>query len=128
MLVVLFPAQEVTMTSETVIVRKRETVLSLWFWIKLVLTLGLSLLWWLGKTLSVTDRRVIWRSGLFGMRERSLPLRQIQDVTVIQDPFGRLFRYGNVCIESAGGPHTEIVANGISYPREIRDAILDQLA
>lgn len=117
-----------TMTTETVIIRKRESLLPLYFWLKLVFTLGLSLFWWLGKTLSVTDRRVIWKSGLFGMRERSLPLRQIQDVTVIQDPFGRLFRYGNVRIESAGGPSTEIVAVSISQPREIRDAILEQLA
>jgi uncharacterized membrane protein YdbT with pleckstrin-like domain len=114
--------------TEENLISKRESAWTLYFWIKFVLSLGLSLMWWLGTKLSVTDRRVIWKKGLFGMRERSIPLRQVQDVSVQQGILGRMFGYGTVRIESAGGPRTEIVAFNISRPTEIRDAILDQLA
>ena len=115
------------MSTEEVIVRKRETVLSLAFWLKLLLTLGLYLFWWLAKSLTVTNRRVIWKTGLFGTKERSVPLRQVQDVSVSYGLIGRLFGHGTIRIETAGGPHAEIVAKRIVGPDAIRDAILNQL-
>jgi len=80
----------------------------------------------MAKQLMVTNRRVIWRSGVFGKSERSIPLSRVTDVSVNYGLMGRMLGYGNVRIESAGGPGTEIVANEISDPDGVRDAILSQ--
>ena len=115
------------MSQETVVLRKRESALSLSFWASLIFTLGLYVFWWLAKTLTVTDRRVVWRRGLLGSKERSVPLQQVQDVSVEYTLFGRLLGYGTVRVESAGGPATEIVAPRIPRPGQVRDAILERL-
>jgi len=114
------------MSSETVIVRKRESALSLAFWIKLIFTFGLYFFWWLARSLTVTDRRVIWKEGLIASKERSAPLRQVQDVSVNYSLWGRLFGFGTVRIETAGGLLTEIVAYRIPRPGQVRDAILER--
>jgi len=115
------------MSNEEVIIRKRESALSLVFWINLVFTLGLYIFWWLAKSLTVTNRRVVWKKGIIGSKERSVPLRQVQDVSVSYGVIGRLLGFGTIMVESAGGPHTEIVAPRIPGPGKVRDAILDQL-
>ncbi|MEA3376659.1 MAG: PH domain-containing protein [Chloroflexota bacterium] len=114
--------------SEETLVRTRESWLSLAFWLKLILTLGLYFFRWLGKRLIVTDRRVIWREGLLGGIERSVPLEQVQDITIHRGLFGRILGYGNVHIETAGGSATEVVAKNMRRPEAVRDAILKGLA
>lgn len=115
------------MAEETVI-KVRESWLSLAFWMKLILTLGLYFFHWLGKSLTVTNRRVIWKKGLIGGTERSVPLEQIQDLTITQGIFGRILGYGNIRVETAGGPRTEVVAKNIRAPARVRDAVLELLA
>jgi uncharacterized membrane protein YdbT with pleckstrin-like domain len=116
------------MSTEEVIVCKRETIWRLSFWIKLILTLGIHIFWWRANSLTVTNRQVVWKKGLIGTQERSVPLHQVQDVSVSYKPIGQLLGYGTIRIETAGGPETEIVAERIAGPGEVRDAILDQLA
>jgi uncharacterized membrane protein YdbT with pleckstrin-like domain len=116
------------MSAEQVIVCKRETIWRLSFWLKFIFTLGIYTFWWRANSLTVTNRQVIWKKGLIGTQERSVPLHQVQDVSVGYTPIGQLLGYGTVRIETAGGPETEIVAEKIAGPSEIRDAILDQLA
>lgn len=115
------------MSQETTILRKRESPLSLTFWVRLIFTLGLYIFWWLAKTLTVTNRRVVWRRGLLSSKERSVPLRQVQDVGISYSLFGRLLGFGTIRVESAGGPATEIVAPRIPGPGQVRDAIVEQL-
>jgi hypothetical protein len=94
---------------------------------KACLTLGLYILWWSAKRIIVTNRRVIWRSGVFGKGERSIPLSRVQDVSVSYGLIGRILGYGTVRVESAGGPKTEIVATAVSDPLGVKDAILRQV-
>lgn len=115
------------MSTETTIIRKRTTVWTWGFWLKTIVTLGIYLFWWAANTLTVTDRRVTWRSGLFNKDERTIPLGQVQDVSVSCGFFGQLLGYGTIRIESAGGPETEIVATNIAGPDAVRDAIISHL-
>jgi uncharacterized membrane protein YdbT with pleckstrin-like domain len=120
--------KKLTMSTEEVIVCKRETIWRLSFWLKLIFTLGIHIFWWRANSLTVTNRQIVWKKGLIGTQERSVPLHQVQDVSVNYKPIGQLLGYGTIRIETAGGPETEIVAEKIAGPGEIRDAILDQLA
>jgi uncharacterized membrane protein YdbT with pleckstrin-like domain len=72
----------------------------------------------------VTNRRVIYREGLVGKKERSIPLSKITDVSVTSSLAGQVAGYGTLRIESAGSSDTEIVAEDIADARGIRDAIL----
>ena len=105
----------------------REYPLGCSFWVKMIFTLGLYFLWWQAKQLVVTNRRVIYRSGLIGKQERSIPLSRVQDVSIKYSVMGRFLRYGDVRVESAGGGATEIVAKGIGNPGSLQKAILEQV-
>jgi putative membrane protein len=91
---------------------------------KAIITLGFYLIWWAANKLVVTDRRVYIESGVLRKSERSVPLSNVQDVTVEQGLMGQIFGYGTIRIESAGGPETEIVMANIHDPGGIRDAIM----
>jgi uncharacterized membrane protein YdbT with pleckstrin-like domain len=112
---------------EQIIKVARENPLGCGCVTKVILTLGVYILWWAAKQLVVTNRRVIWRTGVFGKSERSIPLSRVQDVSVSYGPMGRILRYGNVRVESAGEATTEIVAIDISDPEGVKDAILRQV-
>jgi uncharacterized membrane protein YdbT with pleckstrin-like domain len=116
-----------SMSEETTIIRKRTTVWTWGFWLKTIVTLGIYLFWWSATHLEVTDRSVTWRTGLFNKNERTIPLQQVQDVSVSRGFFGQLLGYGTIRIESAGAPETEIVATNIASPDAVRDAIISQL-
>jgi uncharacterized membrane protein YdbT with pleckstrin-like domain len=115
------------MSTEVTIIRKRTTVWTWGFWLKTIVTLGIYLFWWSATTLTVTNRSVTWRSGLFNKDERTIPMQQVQDVSVSRGFFGQLLGYGTIFIESAGGPETEIIATNIAGPDAVRDAIMSNL-
>ncbi len=54
---------------ETVIVSAREYSFTIFWWLRLALTLGLYFFWWQARKLIVTNRRVVLRSGVFGKSE-----------------------------------------------------------
>lgn len=116
------------MPSDRVVVIGKETVLTLGFWLKVCFTLGFYLFSWLGKSLTVTETRVIWRKGLIAKDERSVPLEKVQDVRVSYGISGRIFGYGTIRIETAGSSGTEILAKNITKAGKIRDAILNRNA
>ena len=112
---------------ETTIIQKRESLLTLDALLKMALSLGFHLVLWWARTLSVTDKRVIWCEGVFNRSERSIPLSRVQDVSMRRNMFGHLFGYGTIRIESAGSLATEIVAKNINGPEQVKDAILTQM-
>jgi putative membrane protein len=109
---------------ERVIKVARENPFRLGCIVKAVLTLGIYLLWWASKQLVVTTRRVVWRSGVFGKTERTVPLDRVTDISVSYGLLGRLLGYGDIRIETAGEAGAEIDARGITDPDGVRDAIL----
>ena len=111
---------------ERIVKVARESPMGCNFLVRACLTLGLYLIWWQARQLVVTTRRVVWRSGVVGKSERSIPLSRVTDVSVKYGLPGRILGYGNIYIESAGGPGTEIVALNIADPDGVRDAIVSQ--
>ena len=57
---------------------------------------------WLTTWVVVTNERIITRSGLFNRTGKEIPLEVINDVAFSQTFFERLFRSGDLLIESAG--------------------------
>lgn len=77
------------------------------------------------RRLIVTNRRVIYREGIIGKNEISIPLAKITDVRINYSMAGRVAGYGTIRIESAGSGITEIVAEDMADARGMRDAILN---
>ena len=67
-------------------------------WFGVVITLGLSLIWWAAQTFTVTNQRVIMRRGVIWKTEQAIPLGKVQDVVVDRGPLSTLIR-----LTSAGG-------------------------
>jgi len=112
---------------EEVIVTSRQSMLRLAFWLKVIFTLGFYLLWWTNEALVVTNKRVIYRRVVIGKQEQSIPLGGIQDLNVSYGILGRFLGYGDVHIDSAGGPETEIMTHSMSRPDRIREALVQQM-
>lgn len=53
--------------------------------------------------LAVTNKRVIGKVGVFNTKTLDAPLNKIQNVAVEQPFFGKLFNFGTVEIDTAGG-------------------------
>jgi uncharacterized membrane protein YdbT with pleckstrin-like domain len=71
-------------------------------WIVLVnqiLTLGLYTFWWRRTGFVLTDQRIIYRRGMLNTIEQSLPLRFVQDATVLT----RWNGIAAVVVSTAGG-------------------------
>lgn len=79
----------------------RESPLSLVFWIKLTVTVGLYFFWWRAKSVAITDTHVVCRQGVLSKNERSIPISHILDVEVHTGLLGRIFGYGDLQIHTA---------------------------
>jgi membrane protein YdbS with pleckstrin-like domain len=66
------------------------------------LALLAKILVWRSTTLVLTNRRVVYRTGVFRRLGREIPLDRVQDVTYTQSILERLVGAGSLTIESAG--------------------------
>lgn len=57
--------------------------------------------WWIDRVV-VTDKRIFEASGILVHNVATMPLSRVTDLTYRQTVLGRLFRYGEVVLESAG--------------------------
>jgi len=106
--------------NEERLIRRRE---SFWHaWLKLVVIVTIP--WWRARHLTVTDRRIILRSGVFGKDERQVRLENVLDVRLKQGMFGRMFGHGMLAVETAGSISTEFVFKGLNQPGKVRDVIM----
>ena len=72
------------------------------FAIILVLTSFLGYLTWMNTYFAVTDKRVLQKSGLIGMNAFDAPLSSIQNVTLMQPFFFKLFGIGTIVFATSG--------------------------
>ena len=72
------------------------------FAILLVLTSFLGYLTWRNTYFAVTDKRVLQKSGLIGMNAFDAPLSSIQNVTLMQPFFFKLFGIGTIVFATSG--------------------------
>lgn len=89
-------------TSEVEVMRVYESGRRPAFWLKMLFTLGLYTIPWRSRSWILTDRRLIRHTGVINIQERSIPLKNIQNVDYNASLIGRMFNYGNLRVESAG--------------------------
>jgi membrane protein YdbS with pleckstrin-like domain len=75
------------------------------------LTLTVRWLRWHYTTFTLTDRRVVVGTGVLSRQTESIALDRVQDTAVRQSLLARIFRAGDVEIESAGRDGSEVLAN-----------------
>ena len=62
--------------------------------------------------LGITNKRIVGKVGVANTNSLDAPLNKIQNVSVSQPFFGKIFKYGTVCIQTAAGQFTfEAVKN-----------------
>ncbi len=85
------------------------------------------LLVWTHANFMLTDRRLVYRSGVFTRRSREIPLSKINDVTTIQMFLGRIFSSGDLVIKLDSSSGTEKSAFfRLPQPEKLKLAILQQ--
>jgi uncharacterized membrane protein YdbT with pleckstrin-like domain len=73
---------------------------------------------------TITNRRVFVRHGLITIREQTARLERVQDVTLHQTVFDRLFGVGRLLIDTAGSSGGALVFKALLEPTKVRE-ILD---
>lgn len=77
---------------------------------------------WLTTHHVVTNERVIYRAGWIAKRGKEIPLEVINDVAFSQTIFERIFKTGDLLIESAG-THGQTRYRDIPAPEEVQSLI-----
>jgi uncharacterized membrane protein YdbT with pleckstrin-like domain len=94
----------------------------------------LGLLWllvllraWIRRTTTeivVTDRRIIYKTGLVSRRTVEMNMTKVETVDVVQSIPGRMFDYGTILIRGVGSSYEPL--RQIAHPLPLRNAILAQ--
>jgi hypothetical protein len=58
---------------------------------------------YLKSSITLTDRRLIYRTGLLSRVTGELPLNNVEAIILAEPPLGRLLGYGTVTVTSVGG-------------------------
>ena len=112
--------------TEQEIMRVHESGKTFKFWLKMIFTLGLYAIPWRSRCWILTDRRLIRHTGVINIQERSIPLKNIQDVNYTSSLLGRMFNYGNLDVESAGQDDQEAMIN-VGRAADFRAAIFEAM-
>lgn len=80
---------------------------------------------WLHVILALTDRRLVFQSGVFSRRSREIPLSKITDVSSYQSVSGRILGTGDLVVESESesGP---VPFFNIPHPERLKATILSE--
>jgi uncharacterized membrane protein YdbT with pleckstrin-like domain len=84
--------------------------------------------WWLhcqGTTLTVTNRRIVLRTGIISKRLSDIRNADVRNIQLNQSFFQRMLGVGSVGISSSGQSGVEIEVAGIPDPEQVR-ALLNQ--
>jgi uncharacterized membrane protein YdbT with pleckstrin-like domain len=112
---------------EQEIMRVHESGHTLKLWLKMLVTLGLYTIPWRSRCWILTDRRLIRHTGVINIQERSIPLKNIQDVNYSASVLGRILHYGNLDVESASETEaTEAMVN-VGNAAAFRSAIFEAI-
>lgn len=95
------------------------------FFVVIIGWLVYPILRWYFQHFILTDRRLILHEGILSKRSIDLPLDQVNDIRFSQNLFERIFRYGDIVIESAAEYGQQPFTN-IGNPEEIKKLILQQ--
>jgi membrane protein YdbS with pleckstrin-like domain len=93
------------------------------FLVIVLVTLGWALLETIFWKYTVTDRRIFVRHGLLSVTEETARLGRVQDITLRQSIFDRLFGVGTLSIDTAGTEGGALDFRGLVRPTEVREVI-----
>jgi membrane protein YdbS with pleckstrin-like domain len=100
----------------------------------LAAVIGVPALWligrltrWFGTSLVVTDRRIVFRSGVLGRRVVNLRMQRIVDTHCLQRPLERLVGSGRLVLE-VEGEEGGVALDDVRRPRALQRVINRQLA
>jgi uncharacterized membrane protein YdbT with pleckstrin-like domain len=74
----------------------------------------------------VTDKRIIMKVGILGVRTLEMFLNKVENIGVNQTIWGRMFNFGEVTVTGSGG--TKEVFGNIARPYEFRKAAQEQIS
>jgi uncharacterized membrane protein YdbT with pleckstrin-like domain len=93
-----------------------------------LVVLAVTVVWALLETIrwkyTITDRRVFVRHGLVSVNEQTARLERVQDLTLHQTLFDRLFGVGTLQIDTAGSEGGPLEFKALTEPTRVRE-ILD---
>ncbi|HXV58304.1 MAG TPA: PH domain-containing protein [Gaiellaceae bacterium] len=72
---------------------------------------------------TVTERRVFVRHGLISVNEQTARLERVQDLTLRQSLFDRLFGVGTLKIDTAGSEGGALEFKALRSPAEVRELL-----
>ena len=93
------------------------------FWLILIPTIKAIKLsiYYMTTELVITNKKIIEKYGLVSVHCDEMNLDKIENITVNSSFWGRIFGYGNVCIQ--GTNRNNINFNGVKKPEEVRKLI-----
>jgi uncharacterized membrane protein YdbT with pleckstrin-like domain len=72
---------------------------------------------------TITNRRVFVRHGLVSVKEQTARLERVQDVTLRQTLFDRIFGVGRLAIDTAGSEGGALEFNALTQPTHVREVL-----
>jgi uncharacterized membrane protein YdbT with pleckstrin-like domain len=72
----------------------------------------------------ITDRRIIYKTGLISRRSVEMNMNKVETVDVVQSILARIFNYGTVLIRGVGSSYEPL--RQVADPLPLRNAILAQ--
>jgi uncharacterized membrane protein YdbT with pleckstrin-like domain len=110
------------------------SLFSLPFWVwALIVVVGVGvillpkLLSWWTSTYTITDKRIITRSGLFTQVGREIPIRRVSGVSHEKDLLDRVFGCGSLKVESSAEV-TSVVFNDVPNVEEVQRMLSELIA
>jgi len=82
--------------------------------------------WWLscrGESLTITNRRSVYRRGILAKHTTEVMHEHIRNVQISQGAFQRLLGVGAIGISSAGQSGVEVYISGVSNPSKVKSTI-----
>lgn len=86
------------------------------------------LIWWLrvlGTTITITNKRIVFRKGILSKYTNEIYLTDVRNVQVSQGVFQRMLGVGNVGVSTAAQADMEIYVAGIPDPEKAKTIIND---
>ena len=93
---------------------------------------AIALLWlivvwirWQSIAYTLTDQRIMLKSGIFSRQEKIIPIDRVQDCTTRVSLVGRILGYGRVEVDAAGAQGAEVLLH-LPSPGGFRDQVFVQ--
>ncbi len=102
----------------------KTTTMRFEWWLKTLCSFGIYLIQWKSEWIKVDQAYVTYSTGVFKKNLLAIPLQNIQNVIVEQSFLGRIFKYGDMRIQSAGDDEVLITFKSLSHPIELKQLLI----